>query len=74
MSNYKSIIKGVRECDSRSQMMFYDLFFRPAYLSAYAITENEHEVEEIAQDTMLKVFDRTDLLNDDTAAMVLIMK
>ena len=74
MSDYKSIIKGVRRCDSRSQMMFYDLFFRPVYSSAYAITENESEAEEIAQDTMLKVFERTDLINDDAAAMTRIMR
>jgi RNA polymerase sigma factor, sigma-70 family len=69
MSNYDSIIKGVRKCDSRSQIMFYDLFFHSVYRSAYLITENESEAEEIAQDTMLKVFGRTDLLNDDKAAM-----
>ena len=74
MSNYNSIIIGVRECDSRSQMMFYDLFIRPVYLSAYSITENESEAEEIAQDTMLKVFSRTDLLNDDVAAMTRILR
>ena len=74
MSNYDSIIKGVRECDSKSQMMFYDMFFRPVYRSAYIITENESEAEEIAQDTMLKVFSRTDLLNNDAAAMERIMR
>ena len=74
MSNYGEIVKGVRECDVRSQMMFYDLFIRPIYLSAYSVTESESEAEEIAQDTMLKVFDRTDLLNDDARAMERIMR
>ena len=69
MSNYDSIIKGVRECDARSQMMFYDRFFPTVYRSAYLITENENEAEEIAQDTMLKVFSKMELLNDDKAAM-----
>jgi len=69
MSNFDSIIKGVRECDVRSQMMFYDRFFPTVYRSAYLITENENEAEEIAQDTMLKVFSRRDLLNEDKAAM-----
>ena len=74
MSNYDAIIKGVRGCDVHSQMMFYDLFIRPVYLSAYSITGNESEAEEITQDTMLKVFDRTDLLNDDASAMERIMR
>jgi len=54
--------------------MFYDLFIRPVYLSAYSVTESESEAEEIAQDTMLKVFDRTDLLNNDAKAMERIMR
>jgi len=74
MSNYGEIVKGVRECDVRSQMMFYDLFIRPVYLIAYSVTGSENEAEEIAQDTMLKVFDRTDLLNDDAGAMERIMR
>ena len=74
MCNYGEIVKGVRECDVRSQMMFYDLFIRTVYLSAYSVTESESEAEEIAQDTMLKVFDRTDLLNDDTKAMERILR
>ncbi|MDR0697675.1 MAG: sigma-70 family RNA polymerase sigma factor [Tannerella sp.] len=69
MSNYSHIIKGVRECDAQSQMMFYDLFIRSVYRSAYAITGDESEAEEIAQDTMLKAFGRPELLNDDAAAM-----
>ena len=74
MSNFENIIKGVCECDSKSQMMFYDQFFRLVYRSAYAITENENESEEIVQDTMLKVFNRTGLLNDNAAAMERILR
>lgn len=74
MSNYGNIIKGVREYDVQSQMMFYDLFIRSVYRSAYSIVENENEAEEIAQDTMLKVLSRTDLLNDDVEAMERIMR
>ena len=74
MSNYDNIIKGVRECDSQSQMMFYDLFIISIYRSAYSITENEFESEEIAQDTMLKVFSRTDLLNNDAKVMGSILR
>ena len=69
MSNYDFIIKGVRECDSKSQMMFYDMFFRSVFRSAYVISENENEAEEIAQDTMLKVFNRIELINDDAVVM-----
>ncbi|MDR0394262.1 MAG: sigma-70 family RNA polymerase sigma factor [Tannerella sp.] len=74
MSNYGNIVRGVRERDMQSQMMFYDFFIRSVYRSAYSIVENEHEAEEIAQDTMLKVLDRTDLLHDDAGAMERIMK
>lgn len=58
----------------QSQMMFYDLFFRSVYRSAYSIVEDENEAEEIAQDTMLKVLSRMDLLNDDAEAMERIMR
>ncbi|MDR0743376.1 MAG: sigma-70 family RNA polymerase sigma factor [Tannerella sp.] len=74
MSNYDNIVRGVRERDAQSQMMFYDFFIRSVYQSAYSIVGNENEAEEIAQDTMLKVLDRTDLLNDDAGAMERIMK
>jgi RNA polymerase sigma-70 factor (ECF subfamily) len=69
MSHYRYIIYGVRERDAQSQMMFYDLFIRSVYRSAYGITGDEREAEEIAQDTMLKVFDRPELLGDDAVAM-----
>ncbi|HCC53246.1 MAG TPA: hypothetical protein DEQ30_15370 [Porphyromonadaceae bacterium] len=74
MSNYGNIVKGVRERDAQSQMMFYDFFIRSVYRSAYSIAGNESEAEEIAQDTMLKVLDRTDLLNDDAGAMERVMR
>ncbi|MDR2916836.1 MAG: sigma-70 family RNA polymerase sigma factor [Tannerella sp.] len=74
MSNYGNIVRGVRERNPQSQMMFYDLFIRSVYRSAYSIVGNESEAEEIAQDTMLKVFDRIDLLNDDAGAMERIMR
>lgn len=74
MSNYCNILKGVRECDAQSQMMFYDLFIRSVYRSAYTITNNQCEAEEIAQDTMLKVFNKIELLNDDVGAMERIMR
>jgi RNA polymerase sigma-70 factor (ECF subfamily) len=55
-------------------MMFYDLFIRPVYRSAYSVTGNESEAEEIAQDTMLKVFNRPDLLNGDAGVMERILR
>ena len=69
MSNYIHIVKGVRARKAQSQLMFYDLFIRQVFKTAYGITGNECEAEEIAQDTMLKVFDRTELLHDDAQAM-----
>ncbi len=74
MSNYGHIVRGVRERNPQLQMMFYDLFIRSVYQSAYSIVRNESEAEEIAQDTMLKVFDKIDLLNDDAGAMERIMR
>jgi RNA polymerase sigma-70 factor (ECF subfamily) len=74
MSNYDNIIRGVRERNAQSQMMFYDFFIHSVYRSAYSIVGNENEAEEIAQDTMLKVLDRTDLLKDDAGAMERIMR
>ena len=68
------IIKGVRERNAQSQMMFYDLFIRSVYRSAYSIVGNESEAEEIAQDTMLKVFSRVDLLKDDVGIMERILR
>ena len=69
MGNYTIIIKGVRERNTQSQMLFYDCFIRSVYKTAYSIVRNESEAEEIAQDTMLKVFDRVDLIHDDSEAM-----
>lgn len=74
MSNYSYILNGVRVCEKQSQMLFYDLFVRSVFHSAYAITGNEHEAEEIAQDTMLKVFTRTELLHNEAGAMERILR
>ena len=63
------MIKGVRAHNAQSQLMFYDLFIRQIFKTAYGITGNEYEAEEIAQDTMLKVFDRTELLHDEAQVM-----
>ncbi len=55
-------------------MLFYDLFVRSVFHSAYAITGNENEAEEITQDTMLKVFVRTELLHNEAEAMERILR
>ena len=74
MSNYLHIVKGVRERHAPSQLMFYDLFIRLVYRTSHAIVGDEGEAEEIAQDTMLKVFDRTDLLNEDPGIMERVLR
>jgi RNA polymerase sigma-70 factor (ECF subfamily) len=74
MSIYEDIIRGVRKHDRQSQMEFYDLLISPVFQSAYAVVGNESEAEEIAQDTMLKVFERTDLLADERLVMERIMR
>ena len=74
MSNYIHIVRGVREHNANSQMRFYDLFIRRIFRTAYVITGNEYEAEEIAQDTILKVFDRTELLHDDAGDMERVLR
>ena len=74
MNNYSHIIKGVRRNDKKSQMAFYDVFFRPVYQSAYTIIGNHDEAEEIVHDTLLKVFSKTDLLQEDSKAMTRFLK
>jgi len=74
MKNYNSIIKGVRRNDKRSQIAFYDLFYRPVFQSAYSILGNHEEAEEIMHDTLLKIFTNTDLLLDDSNAMTRYLK
>ena len=74
MNDYGKIVKGVRERKAKSQLMFYDIFVHSVYTTAYAITGNESEAEEIAQDTMLKVFDKTDLLHDNAGDMERILR
>lgn len=74
MSNYRQILNGVHAYDAQSQLMFYDLFIHSVFRSALAITGHEGEAEEIAQDTMLKVFDNRSLLNEDAKAMERILR
>jgi RNA polymerase sigma-70 factor (ECF subfamily) len=74
MNSYPEIVKGVRKNKMQSQMTFYDLFIRPTYQSALAITGNSDEAEEIAQDTLLKIFSNTDLLHEDLRAMTRILR
>ena len=74
MDKYINIVKGVRKHNAQAQMMFYDFFVRRVFLSSYSITGDENEAEEIAQDTMLKVFEKPDLLHDDAVAMERILK
>jgi RNA polymerase sigma-70 factor (ECF subfamily) len=70
MKQYPDIIKGVRKNDAKSQMAFYDLFARQVYQSAFAIVGSSDEAEEIMQDTMMKVFLKTDMIRDDRVVMM----
>ena len=74
MKNYSSIIKGVRKKDKRSQLVFYDYFYRPVFQSAYSILGNHEEAEEVMHDTLLKIFTNTDLLLEDFNAMTRYLK
>jgi RNA polymerase sigma-70 factor (ECF subfamily) len=74
MSRYEDIIRGVRKHERQSQMEFYDLLISPVFQSAQAVVGNAGEAEEIAQDTMLKVFERPDLLAVEQPAMERIMR
>ena len=74
MSNYKKIVKGVKNSDFRLQMQFYDMFAVATYQSAFAVLENSAEAEEIMQDTMLKIFTKTSLIHDDETQMCKILR
>ena len=69
MKSYNQIIKGVKNSDRRSQMAFYDLFYRSVFQSAFSILSSHEEAEEIMHDTFLKVFSNASLLLDDFNAM-----
>lgn len=69
MDSYKQIIKGVKQNNFRLQMQFYDMFAFTTYRSAFAVMENSSDAEEIMQDTMLKVFARTSLINSEETQM-----
>ena len=74
MDSYSNIIKGVRKNEMRSQIAFYDLFYQPAYQSAYAILGNHDDAEEVMHDTLLKIFSNTGLLKEDAMAMTRFLK
>lgn len=73
-NEYKNLVDGVRRCEQQAQMAFYDRFFRPVYQSAAAVVGNRDEAEEIMQDTLLKIFVRPELLNDNPQAMERILR
>jgi len=74
MNDYSNMIKGVRKNETRAQMAYYDMFYRPVYQSAYSIVGNHEEAEEIMHDTLLKVFSNTGLLQDEPNAMMRFLK
>ena len=74
MNHYADMVNGVRKRKRASQMKFYDLFIRQVFQSAYAVTGNPGEAEEIAQDTMLKVFSDTRLIDDDVPGMIRLLR
>jgi len=69
MSNYKDIIRNVRQRDRRAQMEFYDMFSQDVFVSAHAVTGNATDAEEIMQDCILKVLTSSNLLRDDPIVM-----
>jgi RNA polymerase sigma-70 factor (ECF subfamily) len=69
MNNYQDIINGLRKNDERLQMQFYDMFAASTYQSAFAILGDSREAEEIMQDSILKAFTKTSLINDDENQM-----
>jgi len=74
MLHYIHIVKGVQKNETKSQMAFYDLFYKPVYQSAYAIVGNHDEAEEIMHDVLLKVFSKTDLIHEDMNVMTRLLK
>jgi RNA polymerase sigma-70 factor (ECF subfamily) len=74
MKDYIDIIKGMQKNETRAQMAFYDMFYRPVYQSAYATVGNHDEAEEIMQDSFLKIFLNTGLLQDEPNAMTRFLK
>jgi RNA polymerase sigma-70 factor (ECF subfamily) len=74
MLHYIYIIKGVQKSEKKSQMAFYDLFYKPVYQSAYAIVGNHDEAEEIMHDTLLKAFTNTDLIHEDIGVTTRLLK
>jgi len=74
MNNYTEILKGVQKNDYRLQMQFYDMFAATTYQSAFSILGNSSEAEEIMQDSMLKVFTKKSLINNDENQMRKILR
>ncbi|MDR2652486.1 MAG: RNA polymerase sigma factor [Prevotellaceae bacterium] len=74
MNNYKEILNGLKKNDYRLQMQFYDMFAETTYQGAFAILGNADEAEEVMQDTMLKAFTKTSLINDSEPEMRKILR
>ena len=74
MDNYRLLIEQCRQNDGKAQMQFYKLFYKPVFNSCYRILSDSNEAEEVMQETFLKVFMDTYLLNEDKVVMERILK
>lgn len=72
--NYTKLIEDCKNGERNAQMEFYKLFYKGVFNSAYRILENREEAEEVMQETILKVFTRTELLHDNTNRMEALLR
>jgi RNA polymerase sigma-70 factor (ECF subfamily) len=69
MKDYKEISSMCRKGNRKAQMDFYSIFYKSVYNSSLRILGNREEAEEVMQETFLKVFTKTTLIDDNAENM-----
>ena len=74
MNSYKVIVNRCRKRDRRAQLEFYMMFYKSVYNSCLRILGNQQEAEEIMQESLLKVLNKPELIEEDALSTEKILK
>jgi len=62
------VVRGLKKGQQWAQVAFYDMYFKPAFYTAYRIINNKMDAEDAVHEGFIKAFNKIDGLQDEKAA------
>lgn len=65
--DYQTLVQKIRNKDESAVRELYNTFYRDVYFICYKIVGNERDAEDVAQETMIKVVEKIDMVTNPNA-------